>query len=357
MKTEKILKVLMRSILFIAIIFSAVLIISEPSTFGLLAGAMAVGVLIDRSGASALMPEEVSREIIQDIPAASSVLTLFKRLPNMARAQQRMPVLSLFPNAYFINGDTGRKQTTRVNWDNKYLNAEEIAVIVPIPEAVLEDADYDIWSEVKPRLVEAIGATIDAAVIHGVNAPASWPDDLLTGATAAENVIALGSGADLYEDLMGEDGLIALVEKDGFMVSGHIAAMTMRGKLRGLRSSTELLPIFVRDMQNKTGYQLDGEPIFFPKNGALDPTAILQIAGDFQNAVYSIRQDVTYKLLTEATLYDTNGTTPLYRLAEQDMVALRVVMRLAWQIPNPINRLQPDEDLRYPFAVLTPGES
>jgi hypothetical protein len=124
-----------------------------------------------------------------------------------------------------------------------------------------------------------------------------------------------------------------------------------------LRSAQDKLPIFVRDMANKTGYTLDGETIFFPKNGAFDPTTALLISGDFNNAVYSIRQDITYKLLSEATLYDTDGTTPLYRLAEQDMVALRVVIRLAWQVPNPITQLQSDEDLRYPFAVLTDSAS
>lgn len=313
--------------------------------------------LIDRSGASALMPEDVSREIIQDIPQASAVLSLFRRLPNMTRAQQRMPVLSLFPSAYFVNGDSGRKKTTKVAWENKYLNAEEIAVIVPIPESVLSDADYDIWGEVRPRLLESIGKVVDGAVLFDENAPTSWPTGLVTAAINAGNSVALGTGSDIYDDIMGEGGVLSLVENDGFMVTGHIGAMTMKAKLRGLRSAQDKLPIFVRDMQNATGYTLDGESIFFPKNGAFDPTVALLISGDFNNAVYSIRQDVTYKLLSEATLYDTDGTTPLYRLAEQDMLALRVVIRLAWQVPNPITQLQPDEDIRYPFAVLTDAAS
>ena len=46
----------------------------------------------------------------------------------------------------------------------------------------------------------------------------------------------------------------------------------------------------------------------------------------------------------------------MYNLAQDDMVALRVTMRLGWEIPNPINALQPDESVRFPFAVILPGE-
>lgn len=344
-------------IIFPALFLVAVfLIVFNPGFLLPLIGIAALGVTIDRSGASALMPEEVSREIIQGVPESSACLSLFRKLPNMTRAQQRMPVLSMFPSAYFVNGDTGQKKTTKQAWTNKYLNAEEIACIVPIPEAVLDDADYDIWGEVKPRLLEAIGVVVDNAILYGVNAPTSWPDDILTGATAAGNVITLGTNTDLYDDIMSDGGVLSLVEADGFGVTGHIAGLSMKAKLRGLRSAQDKLPIFVRDMQAKTGYSLDGEPMYFPKNG-FDQTKALLISGDFQNAVFSIRQDVTYKLLTEATLYDTDGVTPLYRLAEQDMVALRVVFRMAWQIPNPINLIQPTEASRFPFGVLLPTAS
>ena len=344
-------KKILFAVMMVMIVIAA---IEMPAQILPLLGVAAVfGLTIDRTGVAPLIPEDVASEIIQGVPENSACLSLFRRLPNMSRAQQRLPVLSLLPSAYFVTGDTGQKKTTKVAWENKYLNAEEIAVIVPIPEAVLDDADYDIWGEVKPRLIEAIGVAVDAAIIHGTNAPASWPDSLVAGALSAGNVVALGTGADIYDDIMGEGGVLSLVEADGFMITGHIAAMTMKAKLRGLRSATDKLPIFVRSMAQKTGYELDGEPMYFPRNNALDPDTALLVSGDFNNAVFSIRQDLTFKILTEATLYDTDGATPLYRLAEQDMVALRVVMRLAWQIPNPINRLQSTEASRYPFAVLS----
>ena len=40
---------------------------------------------------------------------------------------------------------------------------------------------------------------------------------------------------------------------------------------------------------------------------------------------------------------------------QNDMVALRAVMRLGWEIPNPINSLKTDKNKRCPFAVLKAG--
>lgn len=315
--------------------------------------------LINRTGAEALMPEEYSREIIQGAIENSAVLSLGTKLPNMSRQQRRLPVLSSLPTAYFLNAgqspsDINFKQVTNMAWANKYIDAEEIAVIVPIPENVLDDSDYDIWGEVKPRLLEAIGVTIDGAVFYGTNAPNVWPSDLVTAATAASNVLTLGTNGDLYDDIMGEGGLLSMVEADGYMVNGHVGAMTMRAKLRGLRT-TDGVPIFTRSMQEGNRYELDGEPISFPRNGAVDATKSLLIAGDWKQLVYAIRKDITTKLLTEAVIQDPADGSIVYNLAQQDMVALRVVMRLGWQVPNPINRMQQTEKDRYPFAVLTPA--
>ncbi len=41
---------------------------------------------------------------------------------------------------------------------------------------------------------------------------------------------------------------------------------------------------------------------------------------------------------------------------QNDMVALRAVMRLGWEIPNPVNSQQKDKAKRCPFAVLAPAE-
>lgn len=310
--------------------------------------------MIDRTGAEALISEEVANEIIQGVAEQSTVLRMGRKLPNMSKKKYRMPVLDMLPVAYWVAGDSGFKQTSKMAWKNKYITAEELAVIIPIPEAVVDDSDYDIWGEVRPRAVEALGKKIDGAVIFGVEKPDTWRDGLVDGATDAGNVVTLGDSDDLYDKIMAEDGVIAKVEESGFFPSGHMADITMRAKLRGLKDSTGQ-PIFRTGMQGATSYSLDGSPIDFPRNGAFDKTKALMITGDFSQLVYSIRQDVTYKLLTEATIVDPSTKEVIYALAQQDMVALRIVMRLGWEVPNPINSLKSTESKRFPFAILKSG--
>jgi len=312
---------------------------------------MAYNSLIDRTGVASLIPIEYSKELLNMVTTEGSVvMRLARRLRNMARYQETLPVISALPTAYFVNGETGLKQTTEVSWEDKSIYAAEVAAIIPIPESVLDDADLDIWAEVRPLIGEALGLVIDNAVLYGTNAPSTWPTAIVTAAGTASNTVALGTGADLYEDILGEDGTIALLEADGYMATGHVAHLTMRGKLRGLRDADGGL-LFTASPQAANSYMLDGVGIEFPLNGAASSSYPL-ISGQWNQLVYAMRQDITWKILTEAVIQDGSGNI-VYNLAQQDMIALRVVMRLGFQLPNPINRINTSSTTRYPFAVLT----
>jgi hypothetical protein len=208
--------------------------------------------VISRTDAGALIPTEVSEEIIKSLPASNPLLTMARRLPNMSRATRTMPVMSALATANFVNGDTGLKQSTEVDWTGVNIHAEELAAIVPIPEAVLDDADYDIWAEVKPALTEAFGVAIAQAVLYGTNIPAAWSTDLggagiaipaaNGGAAPAGHVVSLAAYADLYEAVLGQTaavpavpGVWMTVEADGFDVGGAIGHLSMKGILRNCR--------------------------------------------------------------------------------------------------------------------------
>lgn len=309
--------------------------------------------LIDRTGAESLIPVQEANEIIQGTITQSAVLSRGRKLANMTSKQYKVPVLDMLPIAYFVNGDTGQKKTSKMAWDKKFIIAEEIAVIVPIPEAVLDDSEYDIWAEVKPRITEAFGKVIDGAILFDAEKPSTWRDGLVATATKAGTVVTLNTQDDLFDKIMAEDGVIAKVEDCGYFVNGHMADISMRAKLRGLKDNNGQ-PLFKSDMQGSTSYALDGSPINFPNNGAFDKSKALMISGDFSQLVYSIRQDITFKLFTEGVVQNTDGSIA-YNLMQNDMVALRAVMRLGWEIPNPINALKTDKAKRCPFAIMKAG--
>ena len=311
--------------------------------------------IIARSNAEVLIPEQESRQIIQEVATSSVALRLGNKMPNMTSKQLKIPVMTGSVTAGFINGDTGLKPTSNMTWDKVYITAEELAVIVPIPEAVLDDADYDIFGEVKPRIVEAFGKAIDGAIFHSINKPDSWPVGLVPGAIAAGKKIALGD--DLYQNINGEKGVIALIEESGVAVNSYVGALQLRAKLRGAVDANKQ-PIFRAAYSNgangRMGYELNGTAIEFPENGSFDGNQALLLAGNFNYMRYAIRQDITYKILDLASITDETGKVVL-NLAQQDCVALRAVMRLGWALPKPVNPISGLD--YYPFAVLTPAEA
>lgn len=309
--------------------------------------------ITSRADAEAIIREQVVSTIFQDAPKQSVFMSLARKLPNMTSNQTRIRVLDFLPTAYWVDGDTGMKQTSRQAWDNVFINAAELAVIVPIPEAVLDDAEFDIFGEITPRVNEAIGQRVDSAIIFGANRPAAWQNDIVTLARQAGNNVSPGSKPDYYNLLLGEGGVISKVEEDGYMATGALASMGMRAKLRGIRATDGSL-IFKSDMQGTTSYALDGAPMFFPQNGAYDDAIAQLIVGDFKQAVYAIRQDVTVKILDQGVIQDPQTKEIVYNLAQQDMVALRIVFRMGWALPNPATRMDEDR-VGCPFAYLEPA--
>lgn len=313
---------------------------------------MAVNIT-NRADAEALIREQIVSTIFQDAPKQSVFMGMARKLPNMTSKQTRIRVLDFLPTAYWVDGDTGMKQTTRQAWDNVYLTAGELAVIVPIPEAVFDDAEMDIMGEITPRVNEAIGQKVDAAIIFGDNRPKEWQADIITLARQAGNNVAPASGKDYYDLTLGEAGVFAKVEDDGYGVTGAIAPMTFKSKLRGLRD-TNKQPIFLHSMQDSTRYTLDGVPIQFPENGSFMDNIAQLVVGNFSQAVYSIRQDITVKILDQGVIQDPVTKEIVYNLAQQDMIAIRVVFRMGWALPNPATRLNEDRT-GCAFAYLEPG--
>lgn len=308
---------------------------------------MAETKIVSRENADALISPEESREIIQSVVEQSAALRVMTRLPNMGTNVREYPILDSYPMAGFVEGDTGLKPTTNMEWKKEKIIAEEVAAIVAVPDNVVADSDYDIFGQMRPRLEEAAGRVIDAAIFFGTGKPASWRDGIVPSAVTAENNVT--ATEDIYKDVFGVDGLIAKVEEDGYFPDMIVSGITMRAKLRGLVDGTGR-PLFLENMHQGAQYTLGGMSMDFPRNGAWKDSEALMVAGDWRQAVYAIRQDVTFDVFSSGVISDEDGKI-VYNLMQNDMKAIRMVIRLGWQILNPLNAINEDGSTRFPFAV------
>lgn len=296
-----------------------------------------------------LVPEQQRNELIAELPASSAVMSLARKVP-LSSKSARQPVLSVLPKAYWVNGDTGLKQTDKVDFKNAVMTAEEIAVIVPVPEAYLDDSQIPIWGVVRPLLAEAIGIAIDDAVLFGVGKPATWTDPaIVAGAIAKGNTVAKGTGDDIGVDVakMGQ-----LVAEDGYGLNGFVSEPGFDWQLVGSRAKDGSL-IYGGPIAAGQPGTLYGRPLYDLKNGAWDSSVGHLVGGDWSKCLIGVRQDITFKVFTEGVISDADGKVIL-NLMQQDSVAIRVVMRLGYNLPIPASRLGSDAT-RFPFAVLEPG--
>ena len=305
----------------------------------------AVTTAITRNDVDSLIETQVANEIFEGTIRQSKALSMFKRLPNMTSDKTKLRILDSLPVAYFVDEGTnnGRKNLTKMAWDKKYINAAELAVIVPIKENVLNDSSIDIWAEVKPRIIEAFAKKIDNAMFFGVDKPTDWRAGLvpsIISAGAEVNETANG----LYSDI--NDAMVK-VEESGYEVNGILGGVGLKGKFRMMLDTTG---------QPLNTTEIGSIKREFMDNGVWNKATSTLVVGDFSQAVYAIRQDVTYKVLTEAVIQDPSDGSILYNLAQDDMVALRVTMRLGWEIPNPVNALN-ETSARFPFASLKPAST
>lgn len=295
----------------------------------------------------ALLPDQVVNDILQEAPASSVLLQRARRV-TLSTKKAKQPVLASLPDAYWVDGDTGLKQTSKATWTNETITAEELAVIVPIPDALVDDSSVPLWAAIKPLLAEAIGKKVDEAGLFGIDKPASWPVGLVPGAIAAGNMLAAGTNADFAADVA---ALSEQVSVAGVSVNGFASRPGLQWKLVGLRD-TNGQPIYTQGIAGQSPAGLYGFPLNEVRNGAWDPEAAELLAADWDKVVVGVRQDITYDLFSEGVISDSSGKVIL-NLMQQDSKALRVVFRVGFQVASPLSR---QSGVRpYPAGVLTPA--
>ena len=300
------------------------------------------------------IPTEEVGELLKVMPEESVLLKRARRQP-MSTKTVKQTIMTTFPDAYWVDGDTGLKQTTKQTFAQPTMTAEELAVIAVVPDAVIDDSSLPIWETLRPYLAEAIGKKVDAAAIYGTDKPASWPLALVPGAIAA-GVITPGNltatPADQRKDagqLVADLGL-KMARDAGANLTGLIAQAGTGWELDRIRDADR------RPIYDGIAGALRGVPFDELKNGAwtnvgTGDTSVPLIGVDWSQVYVGIRQDITVKMLDQAVISDADGKV-IFNLAQQDAKALRVVFRVGYQAVMPVNHQQLDPTKRFPAGVI-----
>lgn len=305
---------------------------------------------ISRDELATIIQEEYANTLL-DAAMSNSVCLQAFRTVDMGTKTQNLPVLATIPEADFVGESatesTGVKPTAQATWANKQLVAEEIAVIIPIHENAVDDATTDVLDELTSHGGAAIGRKLDGAVLFGTDKPASWTSsDLLAAATAASQTVTVGSGtSDLAGAIMQAAGF---VDEAGWEPDALLAPRGLRYRLANLRD-TQNGPIFLPTLSNDPGmtdsiYGLSGRWV---SGRVWDRDEAEVMVADTERVVIGVRQDITVKFLSEATVGGIN-------LAERDMVALRFKARYAYVLGNTTNDEGENEA---PVAAVLPTAS
>lgn len=297
--------------------------------------------LIDRAGAAGEVPREIAEQIVGDIETRSTALTLGRRVPTTTR-DSRIPVLSSTPDAYFVTGDTGLKQTSAATFDSTPLVAEEIAVILVIPDVVGADSTFDLWAALRPLVARAFARRLDRAVIFGEEKPASWPDGMVPAAVAAGNTV--DRTADPVVDLLAAAQSVAEAEYNpsaAAVATGwqYRAAATRSDAFTGSPvGAGSPFPLTV------AGLPIATDPVYW------DASAADVVVADWSNVLIGVRQDITFDFSNSAVITDASGAV-VNNMWQRDSTSMRAVMRVGYHLAQPVTQ---SGTSGVPVAVVTP---
>lgn len=265
------------------------------------------------------VPTEVAPGIMDEIARGSSILQL-SEVKSMKSDTMKFQVWADKPGAYWV-GESERINTSKASWIFPTMTAKKIAVIIPVTKEKLNDTTIDVFSELKPQIAEAFYTAIDKACLFGTASP--FEKNVLGVATSAGNVVTRDTQSlDLdISDTMAE------IEDKNLDPNGFIGHYGIKKELRNLRD-TNGNQLAVLGLKENSLYEL---PLTFSRNGSFDKTNAELLCGDWSKSIVGIREGLEFEILKEATLQSvTMADGKPLSLAENDMIAIKATMRLAY---------------------------
>jgi HK97 family phage major capsid protein len=293
-----------------------------------------VGGTSDGAGAY-LIPEELRSEILR---IAQNQYGLARRdmryLPFSGPGNERkIPALATSVSVSWT-GEGQAKRSTQPTFDVVTQTLKKLAAIVPMTEEIIEDSTINLTALVAELFAEAVAKEEDLQFFAGTGAP--WTGILNNGLVNVVNT-ATDDPADITAD-----DLLALVDATPTSVidgAKFYMNRTVYSKIRTLREGVGtgtyiVQPPTAGGPASMWGYPVELSDAFTPVSTTGQDVPFVLFGNLKKTAIFGDKQQLRVKMLDQATVNNTTNNGTL-NLAQQDMIALRIVERVGYVLALP----------------------
>jgi len=270
------------------------------------------------------VPQEFSDQILTGVKTGSAFMRLAKAI-TIAKPETQFTHMSGV-GAYWVD-EGARIQTSKPTWLKLTMRAKKLGVTIPCTKEHLKYSVSDFFELMKAEVAQAFYRKVDAAAFAGIDNPYAF--SVLQSATAAGHVLT--KTGDAYADV---NEAMGLVEDEDFTPNGLAALASQQREFRGARDAAGA-PI--ASVAAGAPDEVLGLPVAYLANDAFDKGPIIQIVGDWNEALYGILGGIDYQILTEATLPSIEASDAPgepFSLAERDSIALKATMEVGMMITS-----------------------
>lgn len=232
----------------------------------------------------------------------------------------------------FWTGEGAKKKGTQPKFNLVAQTLKKLTAIVPMTEEILEDSAINLTSLLGALFAEAIAKEEDIQFFSGTGAP--WTGILNNGNV---NIVhqTVGGVANLTaDDLLDMQDATPTGAMNGAKYYMHRTVLNVIRKLKDLQGNY----IYQNPGQGQPAtiwnYPVELSDAFPAKNDVVDGSPYILFGNLKQAAIFGDKQQIRAKLLDQATVTDTDDQTTI-NLAEQDMIALRIVERVGYVLALP----------------------
>ena len=284
----------------------------------------------DDAQAGLLIPTELLTEVLRIRETQYGLARRDMRyLPFSGPGDTRtIPTLGTSVSVYWT-GEGEKKKSTQPKFSIVTQTLKKLAAITPFTEEILEDSAINLTQLVAELFAEAVSKEEDIQFFNGTGTP--WTGILHNGSV---NIVLQATGD---VDQLTADDLLDMIDKtpsgslDGAKFYMHRTVFSVIRKLKG--TDGQYIVQMPTGSQPGTiwGYPYELSDAFPTKASVTLNTPYILFANLKQAAIFGDKQQLRVKLLEEATITDTDDSTVI-NLAEQDMIALRIVERVGYVV-------------------------